>query len=73
MQHLTVSEALQVVVPTRTYHKQNWSMRIRYVRAGRYRGFKNLAKIDRQASDQYACALLEFLKFCSDLERTLEK
>ena len=33
----------------------------------------NLAKIGRQASDYYACALLEFLKLCSDLFRTLEK
>ena len=33
----------------------------------------NLAKIGLQASDYYACALLEFLKLCSDLFRTLEK
>ena len=33
----------------------------------------NLAKIGRQASDYYACALLEISKLHSDLERTLEK
>ena len=33
----------------------------------------NRAKIGRQSSDYYTCALLEFLKLHLDLERTLEK
>ena len=33
----------------------------------------NLAKIGCQASDYYACALLEFLKLHSDLKGIVEK
>ena len=50
-------------IPCRPDHRGSYSTEV----------LGNLAKIGRQASDYYACALLEFLKLCSDLFRTLEK